>query len=181
MPFCVYFRYNSNTTGYLQLCYTPKDSSTTRDVFIHVKSSKRLQPISLPCTYSLLILCTSTHDDKTQDAYNCTTHQMTYIVFTTKDASFRSTKWGRTYNFLFRTSFSFYVSMCFLSLYTAFPQIVKRLVIILDTYLVCMTTKQGHNRLCINLITGKLNGSVLEPHGSHPEKKQQKQRVKTFL
>ena len=48
-PFCAYFKYNSKTTGCLQLYYTPTDFSTTEDTLFHVKSCKavatyRLQP-----------------------------------------------------------------------------------------------------------------------------------------
>ena len=39
-PFCAYFKYNTKTTGCLQLYYTPNDSCTNEDALFHVKSCK---------------------------------------------------------------------------------------------------------------------------------------------
>ena len=51
MLFCVHFKYNLKTTWYLQLYYTPSDSSTTDDALFHVKSGKAVATYKLhPCT-----------------------------------------------------------------------------------------------------------------------------------
>ena len=50
-PFCAYLKYNLKTVGYLQVYYTAKDSSTTKDALFHVKSCKSVTTNKLwPCT-----------------------------------------------------------------------------------------------------------------------------------
>ena len=58
MPFCAYFKYNSKTTMYLQLCHTPKNSSTTRDALFHVTSGKAVATYKVrPQTSLFCYLC----------------------------------------------------------------------------------------------------------------------------
>ena len=61
VPFCVYFKYNSKTTGCLQLYYTPNDSSTTEDALFHVKSCKTVATYKLWPRANIVLSCYFVH------------------------------------------------------------------------------------------------------------------------
>ena len=83
MPFCAYFKYNSKTTGHLQVYYTPNDSPVSKDASFHVKSSKAAMTYKLWAMvryihHYLAILYTSTHNDTTQGTYDYTTNYVSF-------------------------------------------------------------------------------------------------------
>ena len=94
---CGYFKYDSKTTDDWQLYYTPNDSSTTNDPLFHLNGSKPVTTYKLqPHTYiTVMLFCAQ---DKWQQ--NSGHRRLYYRVnnhFPTKDASFKNTHWGTTY------------------------------------------------------------------------------------
>ena len=101
-PFCAYFKYNSKTTGCLQLYYTPNDSSTTEDALFHVKSCKAVVTYKLQLRANIAVLLFVRKYEWQQNSGRL---QMYYNTVTTDflptlHLLYRKTNWGTTYELL---------------------------------------------------------------------------------
>ena len=99
MPFCAYSKHNSKPKGACKstLHQTTPPLPSMLLFCWKQQSSYNLQATDLYIHCCLIILCTSTHDNKTQGTYmyEYTTNQATTLL--PRMHIFRSTKWAMTY------------------------------------------------------------------------------------